>query len=159
MTDTTLSLDLADEKEQAAARAEQLRTQIRHHDYRYYVLDQPEVTDAEYDRVMLELLAIEQQYPDLVTPDSPTQRVGGAPATGGAARRRAARRAGDPRRGLPDARRVPAGERGAGGERGTALCQPPQCRRRVAAPARRLDHRAAPAAPGLLWDRRLGRLA
>src|SRR5436309_2473135 len=81
MTDTTLSLDLADEKEQAAARAEQLRTQIRHHDYRYYVLDQPEVTDAEYDRVMRELLAIEQQYPDLVTPDSPTQRVGGAPAT------------------------------------------------------------------------------
>jgi DNA ligase (NAD+) len=58
-------------------RAEELREQIRHHDYRYYVLDAPEVTDAEYDALFLELRHLEEQHPDLVTADSPTQRVAG----------------------------------------------------------------------------------
>ncbi|HEX2952882.1 MAG TPA: NAD-dependent DNA ligase LigA, partial [Bacillota bacterium] len=58
-------------------RAQELRELIEHHNYRYYVLDDPEVTDAEYDALMKELTAIESQYPELATPDSPTQRVGG----------------------------------------------------------------------------------
>jgi DNA ligase (NAD+) len=61
------------------ARARDLRAEIEHHNYRYYVLDDPEVADAEYDRLLRELQDLEQQYPDLVTPDSPTQRVGAAP--------------------------------------------------------------------------------
>ena len=56
-----------------------LRDQIRHHNYRYHVLDDPEVPDAEYDRLMRELQAIEQAHPTLVRPDSPTQRVGDKP--------------------------------------------------------------------------------
>ena len=63
----------------AAARVRELRTQIDHHNYRYHVLDDPEVSDAEYDRLMRELKALEEQYPDLITPDSPTQRVGATP--------------------------------------------------------------------------------
>jgi DNA ligase (NAD+) len=62
-----------------AARLERLRQTIRHHDYRYYVLNQPEVADPEYDRLLRELEALEAQAPHLVTPDSPTQRVGGVP--------------------------------------------------------------------------------
>jgi DNA ligase (NAD+) len=54
-----------------------LRAQIARHDYRYYVLDAPDVPDAEYDRLMRELRALEEAHPELVTPDSPTQRVGG----------------------------------------------------------------------------------
>ena len=65
----------------AAARAAELRSQIARHDYRYYVLDDPEVPDAEYDRLMRELRELEQAHPQLVTPDSPTQRVAGAPST------------------------------------------------------------------------------
>ncbi len=65
----------------AADRIEELRQQINHHNYRYYVLDQPTVSDAEYDRLMRELLAIEEEHRELVTPDSPTQRVGAMPAT------------------------------------------------------------------------------
>jgi DNA ligase (NAD+) len=64
----------------AAARAAQLRTQIAQHDYRYYVLDDPTVSDAEYDRLMQELRALEAAHPELVSPDSPTQRVAGAPS-------------------------------------------------------------------------------
>lgn len=60
-------------------RIEQLRENIRHHDYQYYVLDNPEVSDAEYDALMRELIRLESKYPGLVTPDSPTQRVGGQP--------------------------------------------------------------------------------
>ena len=56
-----------------------LRDQIRHHNYRYHVLDDPEVPDAEYDRLMRELEAIEQAHPTLISPDSPTQRVGDKP--------------------------------------------------------------------------------
>ncbi|HSH98741.1 MAG TPA: NAD-dependent DNA ligase LigA, partial [Methyloradius sp.] len=55
-----------------------LRDEIRHHDYQYYVLDAPSVPDGEYDRLFRELQALESQHPDLITPDSPTQRVGGA---------------------------------------------------------------------------------
>ncbi len=69
------------DQREAAARAEELRQQINYHNYRYYVLDQPVASDAEYDRLMRELLAIEEEHPELVTPDSPTQRVGAAPAT------------------------------------------------------------------------------
>ncbi len=57
----------------------QLRTTLRHHEYLYHVLDAPEVPDAEYDRLMRELRALEEAHPELVTPDSPTQRVGAAP--------------------------------------------------------------------------------
>ncbi|PIJ51550.1 DNA ligase (NAD(+)) LigA [Erwinia sp. OLTSP20] len=59
----------------------QLRTTLRHHEYLYHVLDAPEIPDAEYDRLMRELRQLEEQYPQLVTADSPTQRVGAAPLT------------------------------------------------------------------------------
>jgi len=59
-----------------AARIHELRSQIRHHSHRYHVLDAPEVSDAEYDRLFRELERLEAEHPDLVTPDSPTQRVG-----------------------------------------------------------------------------------
>jgi DNA ligase (NAD+) len=65
----------------AAERVRELRKQIDHHNYRYYVLDDPEISDAEYDRLMRELKELEEQYPELVTPDSPTQRVGAAPVS------------------------------------------------------------------------------
>ncbi len=61
----------------AVARAQALREQLEYHNHRYYVLDAPEVPDAEYDRLFRELQALETQYPDLLTADSPTQRVGG----------------------------------------------------------------------------------
>ncbi|RKT81667.1 DNA ligase (NAD+) [Rahnella aquatilis] len=57
----------------------QLRTQLRHHEYQYHILDAPEVPDAEYDRLMRELRELETAHPELVTADSPTQRVGAAP--------------------------------------------------------------------------------
>lgn len=60
-------------------RLDTLRREINFHDYRYYVLDDPVIADSEYDRLFRELQEIEEQYPDLVTPDSPTQRVGGEP--------------------------------------------------------------------------------
>jgi DNA ligase (NAD+) len=63
----------------AAQRAEALRRQIAHHDHRYYALDDPEIGDDEYDALLDELRALEQEHPDLRTPDSPTQRVGGRP--------------------------------------------------------------------------------
>jgi DNA ligase (NAD+) len=66
--------------EALARRAAELRAEIERHNYRYYVLDDPLVSDAEYDALFRELLEIEARYPELVTPDSPTQRVGGAPA-------------------------------------------------------------------------------
>ena len=59
----------------------ELRTTLRHHEYLYHVMDAPEIPDAEYDRLMRELRALEEQHPDLITPDSPTQRVGAAPLT------------------------------------------------------------------------------
>lgn len=66
-------------KKQAKKRAEKLRDQINHHDYRYYVLDDPDISDAEYDELKDELERIEDKYPDVVTDDSPTQRVGAEP--------------------------------------------------------------------------------
>lgn len=63
-----------------SARIEELRRQIRYHNYRYYVLDAPVISDAEYDRLMQELVALEKSHPELITPDSPTQRVGAPPA-------------------------------------------------------------------------------
>ena len=59
-----------------------LRAQIRHHDFLYHVKDSPEISDAEFDSLMRDLRQLEERHPDLVTPDSPTQRVGGAPAEG-----------------------------------------------------------------------------
>jgi DNA ligase (NAD+) len=67
-------------REQAARRAEALRAEIRRHEHLYYVLNAPEVSDEEYDRLERELRDIEAQFPDLVTPDSPTQRVGEMPS-------------------------------------------------------------------------------
>jgi DNA ligase (NAD+) len=61
---------------------EALREEIRHHEHLYYALDQPELSDAEYDLLVNRLKALEAEYPDLVTPDSPTQRVGGKPRDG-----------------------------------------------------------------------------
>src|SRR5438552_11801 len=63
--------------EQARLRVEELRSGIRYHDYRYYVLNAPEIGDSEYDRLFRELRNLEEQFPELVTPDSPTQRVAG----------------------------------------------------------------------------------
>ncbi|WP_026486624.1 NAD-dependent DNA ligase LigA [Caldanaerobius polysaccharolyticus] len=60
-------------------RIEELRKVISYHDYMYYVLDSPEISDEEYDRLMRELKDLERQYPEFITPDSPTQRVGGQP--------------------------------------------------------------------------------
>ena len=60
-------------------RIDELREQIDYHNYRYYVLDDPEIPDAEYDRLMRELEELEAEHPDLITPDSPTQRVGATP--------------------------------------------------------------------------------
>src|SRR5689334_437578 len=65
----------------AAERAATLRAEIAKHNHAYHVLDSPSISDAEYDGLMRELWAIEEKYPDLVTPDSPTQRVGDAPVS------------------------------------------------------------------------------
>ena len=65
-----------------AERIDELRREIRHHEELYYVHAAPEITDAEFDALMHELKALEAQHPELVTPDSPTQRVGGRPAEG-----------------------------------------------------------------------------
>src|ERR1700736_5044675 len=65
-----------------AKRAEKLRHELEEHEYRYYVLDDPTISDAEYDALMRELQALEKEHPELVAPDSPTQRVGGAPREG-----------------------------------------------------------------------------
>ncbi len=67
---------------EAAARTEALREQIRRHDYLYFVKNDPQVSDFEYDRLMAELRKLEAAYPDLITPDSPTQRVGERPLEG-----------------------------------------------------------------------------
>lgn len=67
----------ADERAADLAEAEKLRREIRHNEYLYYVLDVPEITDAEYDRMMVRLRELEARYPDSIPADSPTQRVGG----------------------------------------------------------------------------------
>lgn len=65
------------ERAQALDEAQKLRREIRHHEFLYYVLDAPEITDAEYDALMRRLQELERAYPDDVPPDSPTRRVGG----------------------------------------------------------------------------------
>ena len=64
---------------EAELRVEELRELVNHHLYRYHVLDDPEVSDAEYDEVIGQLRALENEFPELITPDSPTQRVGAEP--------------------------------------------------------------------------------
>ena len=66
----------------ARERVDELRHQITHHEHRYYVLDDPEISDGEFDALLRELERLEAEHPDLVTPDSPSQRVGGAPREG-----------------------------------------------------------------------------
>jgi DNA ligase (NAD+) len=66
-------------RSEAVQRIEALRAEIRHHNHRYYVLDDPEIPDAEYDRLFAELQRLEAEHPELITPDSPTQRVGAEP--------------------------------------------------------------------------------
>jgi DNA ligase (NAD+) len=61
---------------------QRLRDEIERHEHLYYVLDQPEITDAEYDALIRRLQKLESDHPELVTPDSPTQRVGGKPREG-----------------------------------------------------------------------------
>jgi DNA ligase (NAD+) len=70
-----------------AAQIEKLRDDIRRHEHLYFVLDDPEISDVKFDRMLEELKRLESQHPDLVTPDSPTQRVGGAPRAGFETRR------------------------------------------------------------------------
>lgn len=67
------------DKAQASREIEKLREQIQYHDYRYYVLDDPEIPDSEYDEMMRRLIQLEKEFPDLITSDSPTQRVGAEP--------------------------------------------------------------------------------
>jgi DNA ligase (NAD+) len=66
----------------AARKIESLRDKIRRHEYLYYVADNPEISDAEFDRLMNQLKELEEKHPELLAPDSPTQRVGGAPRAG-----------------------------------------------------------------------------
>jgi DNA ligase (NAD+) len=66
-------------RSEAKRRVEELRDLINYHNWRYHVLDDPEIADAEYDELTRELRALEDEFPELITPDSPTQRVGGAP--------------------------------------------------------------------------------
>ena len=78
-TKPDVDLDAIDTKDDAAEAAERLRTALRYHNYRYYVRDDPVVSDAEYDRMLRRLQELEEEYPDLQAPDSPTQQVGGEP--------------------------------------------------------------------------------
>lgn len=77
-----MSANLPTNREEAARLAAELRDRLDYHSHRYYVLDAPEITDAEFDGLMRQLQAVEAAYPELVSADSPTQRVGGAPAEG-----------------------------------------------------------------------------
>src|SRR5690554_6662072 len=70
------------ELEQARERIAALRREIEEHNYRYHVLDEPTISDAQFDRLMAELVDLEQRYPQLQSPDSPTRRVGGQPLPG-----------------------------------------------------------------------------
>lgn len=77
---TTEAHDPQHELARASERAEELRGLIHHHDYRYYTLDEPEVGDSQYDALLTELRELEARFPDLIAPDSPTQRVSGQPS-------------------------------------------------------------------------------
>ena len=78
----TRSRAVAGPLEEATKRIDALRDELRHHEYQYHVLDSPEISDAEYDAMMRELRTLEGQHPELITPDSPSQRVGGKPKEG-----------------------------------------------------------------------------
>ena len=73
---------------EAKERIAELAAEIRDHDHRYHVLDRPTISDARYDKLFRELKALEEEFPDLNAPDSPTLRVGGAPRAGSCPRRR-----------------------------------------------------------------------
>jgi DNA ligase (NAD+) len=81
VNEDTLRETTAEERDaqQAKLRVEELRSEINYHDYRYHVLDSPEIDDAKYDALVRELRALEDRFPELITPDSPTQRVSGQP--------------------------------------------------------------------------------
>src|ERR1700693_75721 len=71
---------MREESRKHAVEAEKLRDEINRANYRYYALDDPEISDAEYDKLRRRLEALEREHPELATPDSPTQRVGAAPS-------------------------------------------------------------------------------
>jgi DNA ligase (NAD+) len=79
---TTIILPMPTAVKDAHKKIEDLREKIRHHEYLYYVLDRPEISDPDFDRLMRQLKDLEAEHPDLITPDSPTQRVGGKPREG-----------------------------------------------------------------------------
>lgn len=81
MSKQALSSKKIDElsKSQAKRKAEELRDEIRHHDYLYYVKNRPKISDESYDRLFDSLVRLEESFPDLATPDSPTRRVGATP--------------------------------------------------------------------------------
>src|SRR5256885_1642776 len=107
------------------ARIDWLRAQIREHEHRYFDLDDPIVSDAEFDALVLELRSLEEQHPDLVTPDSPTQRPAGpAPGWGGGASLTCPT---PPSRPAPAGRRTPAS--GASPTRATP--PPAACAKRI----------------------------
>jgi len=68
--------------EEAKEKIKKIREQIEKHNYHYFVLDNPQITDAEYDKLMQQLVALEKEFPELATPDSPSQRIGGKPLAG-----------------------------------------------------------------------------
>ncbi|NMA15187.1 MAG: NAD-dependent DNA ligase LigA, partial [Clostridia bacterium] len=70
------------DKDAAKKRLAELRNEIAEHNKAYYELDKPKISDTQYDKLIRELIQLEEKYPDLVTPDSPSQRVGGKPAQG-----------------------------------------------------------------------------
>ncbi len=72
-------MSVSDNNQEIKEKINQLREEIRHHEYLYYVLDEPEVSDVEFDKLMRELEELEKEHPELIIPDSPTQRVGGEP--------------------------------------------------------------------------------
>jgi DNA ligase (NAD+) len=80
MAKTTAAAPEERELAEAQLRVEELRERVNHHLYRYHVLDDPEISDAEYDDLIGQLRSLEDRFPELITPDSPTQRVGAAPA-------------------------------------------------------------------------------
>src|SRR6201998_4775885 len=73
---------MASANKDVAAKIEALRQKIRHHEYRYFVRDDPEISDFDFDKLVEQLKKLEAEHPDLITPDSPTQRVGGKPREG-----------------------------------------------------------------------------
>ena len=75
-------LAMASTNKEVAAKIDALREKIRHHEYRYFVLDDPEISDFDFDKLVEQLKKLEAEHPDLITPDSPTQRVGGKPREG-----------------------------------------------------------------------------